>query len=156
MLNSLRALRAQPSHLARQASRVRFAQAVSGPSQPDTSEKMEQKEEQEINSGRKTKSLPGGGYATRSDEQGYGAVHGGNQSIPDEDEDKIIHGNAPGKYNMIAAKRVREVNENRRDQNDSWLASLIDNILRLFVSDLASVMGQFTSERWVLCLVQIL
>ncbi|EPS72177.1 hypothetical protein M569_02582, partial [Genlisea aurea] len=37
----------------------------------------------------------GGGYATRADEEGYGVVYGKNKCISNEDEDKIVHGNAP-------------------------------------------------------------
>lgn len=36
----------------------------------------------------------GEGYATRSDEEGFGGIYGGNQ----EDEEKIVHGNTPGNY----------------------------------------------------------
>lgn len=31
----------------------------------------------------------GEGYATRSDEEGFGGIYGGNQ----EDEEKVVHGN---------------------------------------------------------------
>lgn len=40
----------------------------------------------------------GEGYATRSDEEGFGGVYGGNQSLSHEDEDKIVHGNCPGTF----------------------------------------------------------
>lgn len=35
----------------------------------------------------------GGGYVTRSDEEGFGGIYGGKQ----EEEEKIDHGNYPGK-----------------------------------------------------------
>nr|XP_048334394.1 uncharacterized protein LOC107424585 isoform X1 [Ziziphus jujuba var. spinosa] len=37
----------------------------------------------------------GEGYATRSDEEGFGGVYGGNQSIPKTEEDQLIHENHP-------------------------------------------------------------
>lgn len=40
----------------------------------------------------------GEGYATRSDEEGFGGVYGGNQSLSHDDEDKIVHGNCPGRF----------------------------------------------------------
>ncbi|KAK6152919.1 hypothetical protein DH2020_012558 [Rehmannia glutinosa] len=78
-----------PNHLNRhQASGVRFAQAVSGSDQPDTSEKTDQTEELKSRTG-ETKSSSRGGYAKRSDEVGYGAELGGNKSLSEDDEDKI-------------------------------------------------------------------
>lgn len=47
---------------------------------------------------RANKSLSGGGYAKRSDEEGFGALYGGNQSLSKEDEDKIVHANVPGTH----------------------------------------------------------
>lgn len=71
---------------------VRFAGATSGSnsSKPETSDKTDQDKEQGAN-----KSLSGGGYAKRSDEEGFGALYGGNQSLSKEDEDKIVHANVP-------------------------------------------------------------
>lgn len=38
----------------------------------------------------------GEGYATRSDEEGFGGIYGGNQSLPKTETDKFIHENHPG------------------------------------------------------------
>lgn len=38
----------------------------------------------------------GEGYATRSDEEGFGGIYGGNQTIPKTETDKEIHENHPG------------------------------------------------------------
>jgi len=38
----------------------------------------------------------GEGYATRSDEEGFGGIYGGNQSMPKTETDKFIHENHPG------------------------------------------------------------
>lgn len=40
----------------------------------------------------------GEGYATRSDEEGFGGTNAGNQSLPKGEEEKIVHGNSPGTY----------------------------------------------------------
>lgn len=39
----------------------------------------------------------GEGYATRSDEEGFGGIYGGNQSIPKPEHDEPVHENHPGK-----------------------------------------------------------
>ncbi|KAJ0684031.1 hypothetical protein HanLR1_Chr11g0386731 [Helianthus annuus] len=49
----------------------------------------------------------GEGYATRSDEEGFGGTYGGNQSLSHEDEDKIVHGNSPD-YDKTQGSEVKE------------------------------------------------
>ncbi|KAJ0869004.1 hypothetical protein HanRHA438_Chr11g0484381 [Helianthus annuus] len=49
----------------------------------------------------------GEGYATRSDEEGFGGTYGGNQSLSHEDEDKIVHGNSP-EYDKTQGSEVKE------------------------------------------------
>ncbi|XP_060195586.1 uncharacterized protein LOC132624861 [Lycium barbarum] len=56
-----------------------------------------------------TMSSFGEGYATRSDEEGFGGIYGGNQ----EAEEKIIHGNAPEYDN----KQGSEVKEKEKARN---------------------------------------
>lgn len=43
----------------------------------------------------------GEGYATRSDEEGFGGVYGGNPSIPKTEEDQLIHENHPGNVLLV-------------------------------------------------------
>lgn len=38
----------------------------------------------------------GEGYSTRSDEEGFGGIYGGNQSNPKSPNDPVIHENHPG------------------------------------------------------------
>lgn len=38
----------------------------------------------------------GEGYATRSDEEGFGGIYGGKQTMPKVEIDKKIHENHPG------------------------------------------------------------
>ncbi|KAL8034565.1 hypothetical protein ABFS82_12G036300 [Erythranthe guttata] len=101
MVNSLRALlRAQAASLfsyslptgkySGAGGAVRFAQVVSGSGQPGAYEKPDRKEGHKSDTG-----VSSGGYAKRSDEEGFGAEYGGNQSLSKDDEDKIVHGNSP-------------------------------------------------------------
>ncbi|KAK4393673.1 hypothetical protein Sango_1838100 [Sesamum angolense] len=86
MHNALKSARAQqPSllsyplqnHIARKPSgTVRFAQATAGPKQPDSSDSMDQKQDPKSKTG-DTMSSFGEGYATRSDEEGFGGIYGG-------------------------------------------------------------------------------
>jgi hypothetical protein len=39
----------------------------------------------------------GEGYATRSDEEGFGGIYGGNQCIPKPEQAEHVHENHPGK-----------------------------------------------------------
>jgi hypothetical protein len=43
----------------------------------------------------------GEGYATRSDEEGFGGIYGGNQSFPKPEHDEPVHENHPGKIHVI-------------------------------------------------------
>ncbi|MCD7454531.1 hypothetical protein HAX54_025152 [Datura stramonium] len=52
----------------------------------------------------------GEGYTTRSDEEGFGGIYGGNQ----EDEEKIVHGNTP-EYDKKQGSDVKE-EEKARNQ----------------------------------------
>jgi len=45
----------------------------------------------------------GEGYATRSDEEGFGGIYGGKQSMPNTEKDKIIHENHPGLISLSHA-----------------------------------------------------
>lgn len=48
----------------------------------------------------------GEGYATRSDEDGFGGIYGGNQSVPKIEIDKEIHENHPGKWWLKAESYI--------------------------------------------------
>ncbi|KAL3813210.1 hypothetical protein ACJIZ3_014478 [Penstemon smallii] len=91
---------------------VRFAKTVSGSNQPDLSNKMDQNQESVSKTG--DMSSFGEGYATRSDEEGFGGIYGGNQSLSKEDEDKIVHGNAL-EYDESQGSEVKE-KETARNQ----------------------------------------
>ncbi|KAL2552878.1 hypothetical protein Fot_06497 [Forsythia ovata] len=125
MFNAVRSVRVQPSsaavfssqlssNISRRGCGVRFAQAMSGPNQPQSTEKLDQSQESKNQRGETMASF-GEGYATRSDEEGFGGVYGRKQSISKEDEDKIVHGNAP-EYDNSQGCEVKE-KEGARNQN---------------------------------------
>lgn len=51
----------------------------------------------------------GEGYATRSDEEGFGGIYGGNRSDDDDTEGKngVIHENHPGNYMHLSFSRSK-------------------------------------------------
>lgn len=51
----------------------------------------------------------GEGYATRSDEEGFGGIYGGNQSIPKVEIDKEIHENHPGKWCLLFCCKINNI-----------------------------------------------
>ncbi|CAI9780535.1 unnamed protein product [Fraxinus pennsylvanica] len=95
-----------PNSISRRGCGVRFAQAMSGPNQPQSTEKIDQSQESKNQRGETIDSF-GEGYASRSDEEGFGRMYGGNQSISKEDEEKIGHGNAP-EYDISQGSEVKE------------------------------------------------
>ncbi|XP_050230250.1 uncharacterized protein LOC126679296 [Mercurialis annua] len=58
----------------------------------------------------------GEGYATRSDEEGFGGIYGGNQSVTEDENDKKIHENHPD-YDKTQGSEVKE-KEKARHQTD--------------------------------------
>ncbi|CAK9184251.1 unnamed protein product [Ilex paraguariensis] len=59
----------------------------------------------------------GEGYATRSDDEGFGGIYGGKQSLPDKEDDKIVHGNSP-EYDKTQGSQVKE-KEKARHQTEA-------------------------------------
>ncbi|GFQ01326.1 hypothetical protein PHJA_002276500 [Phtheirospermum japonicum] len=125
MLNAVRTARAQrpslfsysylPNHtVTRKPSGVRFAQSVSGPKQPDSSDEMDPKQDHETKT-RDAMSSFGEGYATRSDEEGFGGIYGGNQYLRKDGEDKNVHGKDP-EFDHSQGSEVKE-KEKARNQS---------------------------------------
>ncbi|XP_024978740.1 uncharacterized protein LOC112515976 isoform X2 [Cynara cardunculus var. scolymus] len=77
---------------------VRFQRASAGSEEPDNMEKNQQAKEPEKRGDVMSHSF-GEGYATRSDEEGFGGIYGRNQSLSHEDEEKVVHGNSPDMMN---------------------------------------------------------
>ncbi|PIN07093.1 hypothetical protein CDL12_03126 [Handroanthus impetiginosus] len=128
MLNSLRSATARAQHpslfsyslsnhiVNRKPSGIRFAQAASGPNQPDSSDNMDSKQDPESKTGDTMSSL-GEGYATRCDEEGFGGIYGQNQYVSHDDEDEKK--NAPG----VDHNQGSEVKEKEKARNQSKVAS---------------------------------
>ncbi|GAU18513.1 hypothetical protein TSUD_233850 [Trifolium subterraneum] len=57
----------------------------------------------------------GEGYATRSDEEGFGGIYGGNQSLQ---KDKSVHENHPD-YDKTQGSEVKEKEKARHQSNAS-------------------------------------
>ncbi|CAA0833851.1 Unknown protein [Striga hermonthica] len=113
MINALRSTRRQqhyipvfscsnlPNHtITRKPSGLRFASSGSEPNRTDSSDEMDQekspakemdqKKSPEKSNIRDTMSSMGEGYATRSDEEGFGGIYGGNQYLGKDDEEENI------------------------------------------------------------------
>ncbi|KAL7193077.1 hypothetical protein ACSBR2_024820 [Camellia fascicularis] len=91
-----------PYHIGqRSTSGLKFRQAESEvkANQPQKLDNMEQQQKQTNDHNTKTGDLMshsfGKGYATRSDEEGFGRIYGGNESISKEKQDRVIHDNHP-------------------------------------------------------------
>nr|XP_043614736.1 uncharacterized protein LOC122586811 [Erigeron canadensis] len=99
--------------------RVRFQQAsATGNSQQETDHNMDKKQDPAAKEVEKKGDVMshsfGEGYATRSDEEGFGGIYGGNQSLSNEDEDKIVNANSP-EYDKTQGSEVKE-KEKARNQ----------------------------------------
>ncbi|XP_031255155.1 uncharacterized protein LOC116113143 [Pistacia vera] len=118
-----------PYSVGQKASVVKFRQVITqsrrseNPSSMDTSQnQMNPKEKMDPNNPQeKTGDVMshsyGEGYATRSDEEGFGGIYGGNQSIPKVEIDKEIHENHPA-YDKTQGSEVKE-KEKARHQTDA-------------------------------------
>ncbi|TKY70380.1 plant/MUD21-2 protein [Spatholobus suberectus] len=124
MLHSIKAVLTYPpvsfprslsSSLGREISAIRFC------TQPrtDTAHKMDktQKPSEETAHGDVMSHSFGEGYATRSDEEGFGGIYGGNQSTPKTDQtDKFVHENHPA-YDKTQGSEVKEKEKARHQAN---------------------------------------
>ncbi|KAL5557281.1 hypothetical protein UlMin_039517 [Ulmus minor] len=101
-----------PSKFGRKVSRVRLAMASS---QPDSAHNMDKDKDKPQEHNDKTGDVMshsfGEGYATRSDEEGFGGVYGGNQSLRKPDDD-AVHENHPG-YDKSQGSEVKEKESGR-------------------------------------------
>ncbi|KAH0699037.1 hypothetical protein KY284_013252 [Solanum tuberosum] len=117
MINAIRlANRAQlpPSHvlsyhIARNNLDIRFRQVVTSAGQPDNNMNQTNKKPEQDKATDTMSSSYGEAYATRSDEEGFGGIYGGNK----EDEENIKHGKAP----EYETKQGSEVKEKEKARN---------------------------------------
>ncbi|XP_073059876.1 uncharacterized protein [Primulina eburnea] len=101
MFSILRCTRAQtpstlfPSYQQKiigKTSKIRYAQAAAGHGESDRMDKLN--EQLETDKGDTMSHSFGEGYATRSEEEGFGGTYARNQTLNKEDEeDKVVHEN---------------------------------------------------------------
>ncbi|KAK6258356.1 hypothetical protein SCA6_012830 [Theobroma cacao] len=67
----------------------------------------------------------GEGYATRSDEEGFGGTYGGNQSNSKIEMDKEIHENHPGELKAVSYDKTQgsEVKEKEKARHQTQASS---------------------------------
>lgn len=96
---------------------VRFQKGVAGTNQPETDHGGMDQEKPEVRWD--SMSSLGEGYATRSDEEGFGGIYGWNQDIPKKGEKKkvIIHEHSP-EFDKQQGCEVKE-KEKSRHQKDA-------------------------------------
>ncbi|XP_055804744.1 uncharacterized protein LOC129873641 [Solanum dulcamara] len=104
-----------PYHIARNSgvTDIRFRQVVTSAGQPDNNMDQTKKPKQDKPSETMSSSY-GDAYATRSDDEGFGGIYGGNE----EDEENIKHCKAP-EYD---AKQGSEVKEKEKTRNQRQTA----------------------------------
>ncbi|BAU00088.1 hypothetical protein LR48_Vigan06g044800 [Vigna angularis] len=96
--------RSLSSNLGREASAVRFCTKSDSNSRDHNMDKS-QKPSEETKHGDVMSHSFGEGYATRCDEEGFGGIYGGKQSMPKTDE--CIHENHPA-YDKTQGSEVKE------------------------------------------------
>ncbi|XP_028788425.1 uncharacterized protein LOC114744426 [Neltuma alba] len=127
MFHAIKTVRASPSSsfprssLARQTSLLRFrqTQSVSVSGQPDSGCKMDKPPHNpDEKHGDVMSHSFGEGYATRSDEEGFGGIYGGNESDSKIETDEFIHENHPA-YDKTQGSEVKEKEKARHQTNAS-------------------------------------
>ncbi|XP_022741096.1 uncharacterized protein LOC111292787 [Durio zibethinus] len=129
MNQAIRSVGAQPSaifsstlqsSLGRKSSSISFRAVTSSSRRPENPQSMDQKLEN--NPKEKTGDVMshsfGEGYATRSDEEGFGGTYGGNQSESEIQMDKEIHENHPA-YDKSQGSEVKEKEKARHQTHAS-------------------------------------
>ncbi|PWA81792.1 hypothetical protein CTI12_AA184770 [Artemisia annua] len=96
---------------------VRFQQASAGQEEPENMDKKNKENEEAQKKGDVMSDSYGEGYATRSDEEGFGGTYGSNQSFSRDDTDKVAHGNSPD-YDKSQGSEVKE-KEKARNQTQA-------------------------------------
>uniref|UniRef100_A0A2N9EPH7 Uncharacterized protein n=1 Tax=Fagus sylvatica TaxID=28930 RepID=A0A2N9EPH7_FAGSY len=102
----------------RKASGIRFRKVITMSSQPE-SQRNRDEAPKGLNPNQKTGDVMshsfGEGYATRSDEEGFGGIYGSNQSLPKPEED-AIHENHPA-YDKTQGSEVKEKEKGRHQKS---------------------------------------
>ncbi|KAM0970449.1 hypothetical protein ACFX13_018775 [Malus domestica] len=110
-----------PSNLGRKASGVRFKQAASVDVSSEPESENGNMDKQQDKPTEKTGDLLshsfGEGYASRCDDEGFGGIYGGNQSLPKTEHGQLVHENHPV-YDKSQGSEVKE-KEKARHQTDA-------------------------------------
>ncbi|CAN6698580.1 unnamed protein product [Malus baccata var. baccata] len=115
MIHAVKSLRTQiraPSNSGRIASGVVLRQATTTSSDPNSKHNMNKAECPDQKTGDVMSQSFGEGYATRSDEEGFGGVFSDNQTFPKTEQDQLIHENHPA-YDKTQGSEVKEKEKGR-------------------------------------------
>ncbi|WCJ44375.1 hypothetical protein M5689_025045 [Euphorbia peplus] len=110
----------QTSNFNWNSSVVTFKKFTSVSSKPDNKHNMDKAQNPDQNDNKSNENVMshsfGEGYATRSDEEGFGGIYGGNQQLPKVDIDKKIHQSHPA-YDKSQGSEVKEKEKGRHQTN---------------------------------------
>ncbi|KAK9990417.1 hypothetical protein SO802_025402 [Lithocarpus litseifolius] len=125
MNNAIRLTRTYPPTLLsvplpqQRASGIRFRKITSMSTQPESKQNRDEVQKG-LNPNQKTGDVMshsfGDGYATRSDEEGFGGIYGENQSFQKPEKDEPIHENHPA-YDKTQGSEVKEKEKARHQTN---------------------------------------
>ncbi|XWS42052.1 hypothetical protein CRYUN_Cryun17cG0135600 [Craigia yunnanensis] len=128
MNQAIRSVRAQPpaifssslqSSLGHKSSAISFGTVTSSSRRPQNPQSMDQKENNpKEKTGDPMSHSFGEGYATRSDEEGFGGIYGGNKSKSEIKMDKEINENHPA-YDKTQGSEVKEKEKARHQTHAS-------------------------------------
>ena len=123
MINAIRSIRTQStslpitpslhssSYLGQKASRVGFRQAsaTTKSTEPESDPEMDENaaHNAHIKSGDLMSHSFGEGYATRCEDDGFGGIYGGNQTVAKADQEQLIHENHRA-YDKTQGSEVKE------------------------------------------------
>ncbi|XP_050291417.1 uncharacterized protein LOC126732543 [Quercus robur] len=125
MNNAIRLTRTYPPTLLsvplpqQKASGIRFRKITSMSTQPESKQNRDEVQKG-LNPNQKTGNVMshsfGDGYATRSDEEGFGGIYGEKQSFQKPQKDEPIHENHPA-YDKTQGSEVKEKEKARHQTN---------------------------------------
>ncbi|XP_059456071.1 uncharacterized protein LOC132186230 [Corylus avellana] len=106
-----------PYNAGRKACGIGFRKgATMASQQPDNKHKTDKAHNPNEKTGDVMSHSFGEGYSTRSDEEGFGGIYGGNQSIPKPEQDGHVHENHPA-YDKSQGSEVKEKEKARHQTN---------------------------------------
>ncbi|KAK9285159.1 hypothetical protein L1049_024345 [Liquidambar formosana] len=128
MIHTIRSVRTQlpptllsssplPSRIGRRTSSVRFPQAKVEPKKPvEEPDNMDKANNQNQKTGDVMSHSFGEGYATRSDEEGFGGIYRGNQLLRKPQGENVIDENHP-EYDKSQGSEMKEKEKGRHQTN---------------------------------------